>query len=90
MFKSVFGLLIIAALLAIVLFSTGFWTADVEDGALPKVDVSAMGGEAPSVDFDSKKLVVGTKEAEITLPKVSTEKKTVRVPVIGVKPEERE
>ena len=68
-----------------VLFATGFWTADVKEGALPDVDVSAKGGALPSVDVDSKEVVVGTKEAEIDVPKVTTEKETVDVPVVGVK-----
>ncbi len=40
---------------------------------LPKYDVTA-----PSID-------VGTKQAEITVPKVTTEKETITVPTIDVK-----
>jgi hypothetical protein len=60
-------------ILAIVglLFATGFWSADVKDGALPKVAVE--GGKLPDVDVDSKEVVVGT------------EKKEIDVPVVGVK-----
>lgn len=63
----------ILALIAVVLFATGFWSADVKEGALPDVDVSAKGGEMPTVDLDSKAVVVGTKKTE------------VEVPVVGVK-----
>ena len=61
------------ALVAVVLFATGFWSADVKEGSLPQVDVSAKGGELPKVDVDSKEVVVGTKKTE------------VEVPVVGVK-----
>lgn len=54
-----------------VLFATGFWSADVKEGAMP--DVSVEGGKLPGVDVDSKEVVVGT------------EKKEVEVPVVGVK-----
>lgn len=68
-----------------VLFLTGFWNADVNGGALPKVDVKAEGGELPDVDVKSKELVVGTSKTTVEVPKVETEKKEVDVPTIGVK-----
>jgi hypothetical protein len=79
------GLLVVVVLIAIVLFATGFWSADVKEGELPNVDVSAEGGKLPDVNVDSKELVVGTTEAEIEVPKVETETQTVDVPVVGVK-----
>ena len=63
----------IVAVIAVILFATGFWSADVKEGSLPEVDVSAKGGELPKVDLDSKEVVVGTKKTE------------VEVPVVGVK-----
>lgn len=63
----------IVALIAVILFATGFWSADVKEGALPDVDISAKGGALPKVDVDSKEVVVGTKKTE------------VEVPVVGVK-----
>ncbi|BBF70639.1 MULTISPECIES: hypothetical protein [Sphingomonadaceae] len=60
-----------AIVIAGVLFATGFWSADVKEGALP--DVSVKGGEMPKVDLDSKEVVVGTKT------------ETVEVPTVGVK-----
>lgn len=65
--------IVIAALIIGVLFATGFWSADVKEGALPDVNVSAKGGELPAVDVDSKEVVVGTK------------KETIDVPTVGVK-----
>jgi hypothetical protein len=61
---------VILAIVA-VLFLTGFWSADVKEGAMPKVAVE--GGALPAVDVDSKEVVVGT------------EKKEIDVPVVGVK-----
>lgn len=78
--------IILVAILVIVglLFATGFWSADVKkDGALP--EVSVKGGELPSVDLDSKAVVVGTKKTEVDVPKVKTEKETIDVPTVGVK-----
>lgn len=65
--------ILVAAILVIVgaLFYTGFWSADVEGGDMPKVSVN--GGELPAVDVDSKEVVVGTKE------------ETVEVPTVGIK-----
>ncbi len=83
--RTILGLLVVVVLIAIVLFATGFWSADVKEGELPNVDVSAEGGKLPDVNVDSKELVVGTTEAEIEVPKVETETQTVDVPVVGVK-----
>ena len=78
-------ILLIAGIIAALLFLTGFWSANVQKGALPDVDISAKGGAMPKVDLDSKEVVVGTKKAEITVPKVETQKETVDVPIVGVK-----
>ncbi|MCB2015234.1 MAG: hypothetical protein KDE63_10120 [Novosphingobium sp.] len=61
---------VLAALIVGLLFATGFWTADVKEGSLPDVDVSATGGELPAVDVDSKEVVVGTTEETVTVPTV--------------------
>lgn len=63
-------ILAIVAIIALILFATGFWSADVKEGALPQVDVSAKGGEMPKVDVDSKEVVVGTKKTEVDVPVV--------------------
>lgn len=78
-------ILVAAILLVGLLFATGFWSADVKEGALPDVKVSADGGRLPDVDLDFKEVVVGTKETKIDVPKVKTEKETISVPVVGVK-----
>lgn len=80
---------VIAVVIVGILFATGFWSADVKEGALPDVDVSAKGGALPSVDMDSKELVVGTKSTTVDVPKVKTEKEEISVPVVGVKDDDK-
>lgn len=84
MFRYILALLTIAALVALALFYTGFWTAEVEDGALPRVGVSAKGGEMPSMNFETKKFEVGTKEADIKVPTITTEKKRLEFLSLGL------
>ena len=76
--------MVIAAVVAF-LFASGFWSANVKSGSLPKVDVSAKGGSLPAVDVQSKQLVVGTTQTKVDVPKVKTEKETISVPTIGVR-----
>ena len=83
--RTILILLAIAAIIAALLFATGFWSADVKEGALPKVDVSVKGGALPDVDLNSKEVVVGTKSTTVDVPKVKTEKEEIDVPVVGVK-----
>ena len=83
MSRKLLGILAVIVVIAIILFATGFWSADVKEGALPDVDVSAEGGALPEVDVDSKEVVVGTTETNIEVPKIETE--TVDVPAVGVK-----
>lgn len=78
-------IVLVVAVIAAILFATGFWSADVKEGALPNVDISAKGGALPSADFDSKEVVVGTKDTTVDVPKIKTEEEKVSVPVIGVK-----
>lgn len=52
---------------------------------MPDVDISAKGGSLPKVDLDSKEVVVGTKSTKVDVPKVTTEKESIAVPVVGVK-----
>ncbi len=85
MSRNILILLVVAVLVAIVLFATGFWSADVKEGAMPDVDVSAEGGALPEVDMDSKEVVVGTTETNVAVPTIETENTTVDVPVVGVK-----
>ena len=78
--------LAILALLALVivgiLFATGFWKLNGTAGSMPKVSV--QGGSMPKVGLQSDKIVVGTTEKTVDVPKVETKKAEVKVPVIGV------
>ena len=80
-------LLAIVAIIAAILFATGFWRVNTSgELKVPNVDVSVKGGEMPNVDVDSKKVVVGTKKESIEVPKVEvdTKKERIDVPVVGV------
>lgn len=74
--------LVIIVLLGIVAVATGFVNLSGDAGKLP--EVSVQGGRAPSVDADVGKVVVGTKETTVDVPKVETKKETISVPVVGV------
>jgi hypothetical protein len=83
--RVILGIALAAIIVVAVLFATGFWSANVKEGALPTVKMSAQGGALPDVDVKSKELVVGTKSTTVSVPKVETHKETIAVPVIGVK-----
>jgi hypothetical protein len=83
MSRKLLAVLALVVLVVIVLFATGFFSADVKEGAMPKI--TAEGGALPNVDLDSKEVVVGTTETTIEVPKIETQKETVSVPVVGVK-----
>ncbi|MEN3974997.1 hypothetical protein [Emcibacter sp. SYSU 3D8] len=81
----VIGLAVAVVVIVGVLFASGFWSANVTDpGEMPEVNISAEPGRAPDVDLDSKKVVIGTEERTVEVPKVETEEKEIDVPVIGV------
>jgi pseudouridine-5'-phosphate glycosidase len=78
------AIVLVAAIVIVgLLFATGFWSADVKQGAMP--EVSVKGGELPKVDMDSKEVVVGTSKTKVEVPKIKTETETVDVPTVGVK-----
>lgn len=79
------GVLLVVAAIVVVLFATGFWSADVKGGKLPEVKVSADSGKLPNVDLNSKEVVVGSKTEKVTVPKVDTTEAAIKVPVVGVK-----
>jgi hypothetical protein len=83
--KIIVGILLAVVIIVGLLFATGFWSANVKEGALPSVKVSAQGGALPDVDVKSKELVVGTKATTVDVPTVETKKQTISIPVVGVK-----
>ena len=80
--------LVVALAIVALLFATGFWSADVEGGRLP--EVSVKDGALPKVDLDSKEVVVGTSQQNVTVPKVETQKTTIDVPTVGVKDDKKD
>ncbi|SFS02987.1 hypothetical protein [Sphingomonas jatrophae] len=74
--------LVVVVLLGIAAVATGFVNLSGDAGKLPEVAVE--GGKLPSVDADVGKVVVGTKETQVDVPKVTTEKESIDVPVVGV------
>ena len=88
MSRTILIILAIAALVLLVLFATGFLNVNqTREAELPNVDVTAEGGQTPAFDVDSKEVVVGTTETNVSVPEVDvkTEEQTVDVPAIGVK-----
>jgi beta-lactam-binding protein with PASTA domain len=86
--RKVLVILAIIVVVAIILFATGFWQVNqTQEGELPDVNVSAEGGALPEFDVDSKEVVVGTTETNVSVPDVDIETKetTVDVPAVGVK-----
>ena len=75
-------LALIALVIVGILFATGFWKLNGTPGSMPKVSV--QGGSMPKVGVQSDKLVVGTKDTTVDVPKIETKKAEVKVPVIGV------
>jgi hypothetical protein len=83
--RTILILLLIAAVIAAILFATGFWSASMKGGNLP--EVSVKGGDLPNVDVKSKEIVVGTTKTTVDVPKIETKKTTIDVPTVGVKDE---
>jgi hypothetical protein len=83
--------LILSGIFAIA--SIGLVGCDVEKTAegnvdVPKYEVSkTKEGDVtlPKYDVTTPDVVVGTKEAEVNVPKITTEKETLNDPTIGVK-----
>ncbi len=84
--RLILGILIIAVVLLIIAMLTGFITL-TSQGAFkaPEVNVSATPGQVPRIDVDTKKVVVGTTEANVGAPAIGIEQSTIKVPVIGIK-----
>lgn len=68
---------------------TGCRVRQTQEGEMPDVDVEAKGGQVPKYDVDAPDVDVNTKETEVSVPTdvdVKTEKRTVKVPDVDVKP----
>ena len=76
-----------AALLTV--STTGCRVRQTQEGEMPDVEVESKGGQMPKYDVDAPDVDVNTKETEVSVPTdvdVKTEKRTVKVPDVDVKP----
>jgi hypothetical protein len=80
-------LLLSAALLTV--STTGCRVRQTQEGKAPDVDVEVKGGQVPKYDVDAPEVDVKTRDQEVTVPTdvdVKTEKRTVKVPEVDIKP----
>jgi len=80
-------LLLSAALLTV--STTGCRVRQTQEGEAPDVDVEVKGGQVPKYDVDAPEVDVKTRDQEVTVPTdvdVKTEKRTVKVPEVDIKP----
>lgn len=73
----------LAAVICAVLIATGMMTIDTRSGSLPVVKFE--GGKAPSVSAQMGKVELGTANATLEVPTLTTTNTTIAVPVIDVK-----
>lgn len=77
-----------AAAAALLFPTIGCDVKKTQDGEMPAVQVE--GGKLPEYDVDAADVTVDTKKTEVTVPKVTSEKKEITVPDIDVKmPDEK-
>lgn len=88
--KAALPFLLSAALLTV--SATGCRVTQTQEGEVPDVDVKVKGGQVPKYDVDAPKVEVKSENREVTVPTdvdVKTEKRTVKVPEVEVKPPQR-
>ena len=79
--RAILALLILVVVVAIAAVATNF--VDIRTtGELRAPSVSVQGGEVPSIDVDTKKVVVQTRDQNVTVPTVETSTTTAEVPVV--------
>ena len=91
--RAILLVLILAVVAVIAAFATGLVDVDTIRGArAPEVragseGVTAKGGQAPAFEVETGSVAVGTREANVTVPKIRVEKDTatVAMPSIEVK-----
>ena len=89
MARKLLGLLVILLLVVIVLIYTG-WINFSTQGQLTAPDIDVTGGELPSVEMNTKEVVVGTENRTVEVPVVTTEERTIQVPTVGTTEEKAE
>jgi len=74
---------VVAILAVIAAFAFGLIDINqTREARAPEVSVS--GGQAPAFDVDTAKVSVGTTTTDVTVPKLRTEKESVKVPTVDV------
>jgi len=92
--RTVMLILIIAVVALIGAFATGYIDINQTRGAkAPSVEaadgtIRATGGQSPAFEVQTGSVEVGTKDANVSVPKVEVKRdeKSVRVPVVAVRP----
>ncbi|MCL6741268.1 hypothetical protein LZ518_09015 [Sphingomonas sp. RB56-2] len=87
-------ILIIAVVALIGAFATGYIDINQTRGAkAPSVEaadgkIRATGGQSPAFDVQTGSVEVGTRDANVAVPKVEVrrDEKSVKVPVVAVRP----
>ena len=92
--RTVMLILIIAVVALIGAFASGFLNVNQIRGAkAPSVEaadgtIRATGGQSPAFEVQTGSVEVGTKDANVAVPKVQLQRdeKSVKVPVVSVRP----
>ena len=90
MLRALLGLIAIGLVIFIILVLTGVVSLTTEgEFRIPDVNVSATGGEVPSIDVDAKEVVIGTTQKQVEVPSMGTENATVEVPTVEVRDQKK-
>ena len=81
MVRAILAVLILVVILAIVAVATNFMNIRTS-GELRAPSVSVQGGEVPSIDVDTKKVVVQTRDQTVQVPDVDVGSTNAEVPVV--------
>jgi len=92
--RTVMLILIIAVVALIGAFATGYVNINqTRDARAPSVEaadgaIRATGGQSPAFEVQTGSVEVGTKDANVAMPKVQVtrDEKSVKVPVVAVRP----
>lgn len=81
--RAILTLIGLAAVVCAVLIATGMMSIETKPGSLPVVKL--QGGEAPKVTAKMGQVELGTANATIEVPTVTTTNTTIAVPTLSVK-----
>jgi hypothetical protein len=81
MVRAILAILIVVVVVAIAALATNFVNISTT-GELRAPSLTVQGGEVPRVDVDTKKVVLETREQNVTVPTVESETRNVEVPVV--------